>query len=105
MKYICVPSTNKISTPLYECVLKNPQKKENIYIQVKQGNKKIDAADYEELDGEVWLFTTTAGNIFNYKNQKNINIASPKELYEFALSEKSDNILPEGIIQWIKMLK
>ena len=39
--YITIPSTNKISTPLYECVLIDPENKDgnntNIYIQVKKG--------------------------------------------------------------------
>ena len=41
-KYVCIPSTNKIATAKYECVLVDPEseKRKHIYIQVKNG--KVD---------------------------------------------------------------
>ena len=36
--YVCIPSTNKIATPKYECVLVDPNdlNRKHIYIQVKK---------------------------------------------------------------------
>ena len=38
--YVCIPSTNKIATPKYECVLVDPNdlNRKHIYIQVKKGD-------------------------------------------------------------------
>lgn len=62
--YICIPSTNKLSTQLYECVLLDPKTGEHIYIQVKNGNVEINADDYEQLQGDTW-FLTTKGRVIN----------------------------------------
>ena len=62
--YICIPSTNKLATQLYECVLLDPKTGEHIYIQVKNGNVEIDADDYKQLQGITWLFTTK-GRVIN----------------------------------------
>lgn len=102
--YICVPSSNKISTPNYECVLINPKNEQHIYIQVKKGNVDIDADRYETLDGEVWLLTTE-GKILNYEKYENkgkIKIADPEELYKFALSENV--IISKSIKMWVEFL-
>lgn len=101
--YICIPSTNKISTPLYECILKNPQNGNTIYVQVKQGKININADDYKELNGEVWLFTTY-GNVIRYEKYSNIKIAEAKELFDFAVNEESKFILPLSIRKWLDFL-
>ena len=41
-KYIVIPSTNKKSTELYECILLDPEDRSHVYIQVKKGNVDID---------------------------------------------------------------
>lgn len=101
--YICIPSTNKISTPLYECILKDPQNGNTIYVQVKQGEIDINADDYKELNGEVWLFTTY-GNVIRYEKYSNIKIAEAKELFDFAVNEESKFILPLSIRKWLDFL-
>jgi hypothetical protein len=102
--YVCIPSTNKIATPLYECVLIDPQNGEHIYIQVKNGNVDIDADDYANLHGATWLLTT-GGEIRHANKHANIKIADPRELFEFAISDESSNILPPGIKAWILFLE
>ena len=47
--YIAIPSTNKIATELYECVLVNPINGKLAYPQVKKGNKELNINDYIEL--------------------------------------------------------
>jgi len=104
--YICVPSSNKNSTPNYECVLINPKDGKHIYIQVKKGKINIDAENYKDLDGEVWLLTTE-GNVLNfekYKNNGNMHKADPTVLYNFACSEDSDNIVSKSIKMWVEFL-
>lgn len=102
--YICVPSTNKIATEKYECVLLNPDNGNPIYIQVKKGRDNLNAEDYVNLNGEVWLLTTE-GEVFNHKHYDNINKVNPEDLYQFAISEEADNILPKSIKNWVGLLK
>lgn len=101
--YICVPSSNKTSTPNYECVLINPKNGKHIYIQVKKGCINIDAEHYENLDGEVW-FLTTEGQVLNIEKYNNMNEANPTVLYDFARSEESNNIVSKSIKMWINFL-
>ncbi|HNX13814.1 MAG TPA: hypothetical protein PKH29_03060 [Oscillospiraceae bacterium] len=102
--YICIPSTNKTATPLYECILINPQDGEHIYIQVKKGQTNLDANAYAELKGDVWLLTTE-GEVKNLENYKDrIFQANPIELYEFAMSDESTNILSSSIKTWVEFL-
>ena len=101
-----MPSSNKNSTPNYECVLINPKDGKHIYIQVKKGNINIDAENYKDLDGEVWLLTTE-GNVINfekYENDGNMHKADPTILYDFACSEDSDNIVSKSIKMWVEFL-
>lgn len=64
--YVCIPSTNKIATPKYECVLVDPNdlNRKHIYIQVKKGDVDLNTDDYSSLNGEVYLLTTE-GNVQN----------------------------------------
>ncbi len=105
--YICIPSTNKISTQKYECVLVDPNasSSKHIYIQVKNGDVSLDANDYADLPGEVYLLTTK-GQITNLDKNKNPNVhkAEPKALYDFAVSQENNSIIPESIMRWISYL-
>lgn len=104
--YVCIPSTNKKSTQLYECVLIDPKTGKHVYIQVKKGSDSIDANDYTDLKGEVWFLTTEGTvNNFNHDNDSNMHIAEPEKLLEFALSEESNNIMSSQIKTWAHFLK
>ena len=103
--YICIPSTNKNSTPEYECVLidPNPEKQKHIYIQVKKGNIDLDFKEYQDLNGDVYLFTTE-GCVSNIEAVQNIYAVDPKELFEFAVDPENHHLLPESIQSWIQLI-
>lgn len=103
--YVVIPSTNKKSTELYECVLLDPKTGKNIFIQVKKGDDRINAKDYLHLDGEVYLLSTS-GEIDNYEEGKyeNIKIVDPKELFNYISHEDFRNYLPQSIKYWIELL-
>lgn len=106
--YVVVPSTDKKSTELYECVLidpKIPDKK--IFIQVKLGQVDLNADDFRHLatdNNEVWL-VSTAGIVRNIKKDDHIypKMAVPDfvhALYEFA---KTTAWLPAAIKDWFTL--
>lgn len=116
--YITIPSTNKNSTPLYECVLINPKKRRDkeVYIQVKKGEDNLYKSNYTHLGGEVFLFTTR-GKIYLNKNASvedyNTTIYNQEDklttviysidvsvIYEFAMDNSNDSYLPNKIIKW-----
>jgi hypothetical protein len=103
--YICIPSTNKIATPKYECVLIDPLGKsvKHIYIQVKKGDVLLDAEEYKDLAGEVYLFTTE-GNVINTERYDNIFKVDPSTLFEFAIYPENKYLIPESILHWINFL-
>lgn len=102
--YLVIPSTNKKSTELYECVLLDPKTEKNIFVQVKKGDDRINAEDYLHLDGEVYLLSTS-GYIDNYdKKYENIKIVDPKELFNYITDDKFQNYLPQSIKYWIELL-
>lgn len=88
-KYIVIPSTNKKSTELYECVLLDPKDRSHIYIQVKKGNVSIDANEFRHLQGKVFLFTSggTVNNLDSNNKNENIEQISPEKLFDFAMSD------------------
>ena len=103
--YVCIPSTNKIATPKYECVLVDPAdtNRKHIYIQVKKGKVPLDAADYADLRGEVYLLTTE-GEVSNTGVYENIHIVNPTEIYQFATNPDKAHIIPENVLYWVKFL-
>ncbi|EFI41368.1 hypothetical protein [Peptoniphilus sp. oral taxon 386] len=103
--YFTIPSTCKKSTQLYECVLINPENtdKKEVYIQVKKGSVDLDCSDYNNLNGEIWLFTTN-GKIIGQKRE-NMNTIDAETIYEFAMNCKNDNLLPSKIIKWRNLLE
>lgn len=104
-KYIVIPSTNKKSTELYECVLLDPKDRSHIYIQVKKGNVSIDANDFRHLQGKVFLFTSE-GTVKNLdSNNENITCISPEELFKFAMSDAATNIVSDSISYWTEYMR
>jgi len=105
--YIAIPSTNKKSTELYECVLKNPQNGTRIYPQVKNeqaGESDIDVIDYLDLNGEVWLFSTFATIQNLDKMNDKIHLADATILFEYVISGKGNNYLPDSILRWYDLI-
>lgn len=104
-QYVCIPSTNKIATPKYECVLIDPndQNRKHIYIQVKKGKVNLNADDYAELNGEVYLLTTE-GCVSNADKHKNIICVNPSEIYQFAINADKAHMIPENVLYWVRFL-
>ena len=104
-KYIVIPSTNKKSTELYECILLDPEDRSHVYIQVKKGNVDIDANDFRHLQGKVFLFTSE-GTVKNLdSNNENIKCISPEELFKFAMSDPATNIVSDSIRYWTEYMR
>ena len=104
-KYIVIPSTNKKSTELYECILLDPEDRSHVYIQVKKGNVDIDANDFKHLQGKVFLFTSE-GTVKNLdSNNENIKCISPEELFKFAMSDPAINIVSDSISYWTEYMR
>ncbi len=107
-KYVCIPSTNKIATAKYECVLvaTKSMKRKHIYIQVKKGKVDLEASDYVNLakDGDEVYLLTTEGRVKNADKYKNITAVNPDKIYKFATDPKYKNIIPEHVLYWIEFL-
>ena len=110
--YIAIPSTNKIATELYECVLVNPETGMFAYPQVKKGNVDLNFANYIDLvdnhkrNKEVYLFTSE-GMIDKSTIQSDfIHIITAKELYLWVKSKIGSKcyLNPEGIVKWYKLI-
>ncbi|MCR5662277.1 MAG: hypothetical protein K6G50_09150 [bacterium] len=103
--YVCIPSSNKIATPKYECVLVDPsdQNRKHIYIQVKNGKVNLDANEYSKLEGEVYLLTTE-GTVSNIEKYPNIFKVEANEIFEFAINPANSHIIPENVLYWIEFL-
>ena len=108
--YIAIPSTNKIATELYECVLVNPLNGKLAYPQVKKGDKELNPNDYIELikdnpNKEVYLFTSE-DKVVGETHIDNIHIISSDELYSWAKEKIDGNsfLIPEGIVKWYKLI-
>lgn len=103
--YVCIPSTNKIATAKYECVLIDPKdlNRKHIYIQVKKGNVDLNTDDYSDLNGEVYLLTTE-GVVQNPQKHTNVTAVDPTAIYEFAINPDKAHIIPENVLYWVKFL-
>lgn len=103
--YMCIPSTNKIGTEKYEFVILDTETGEHIYIQVKNGNRNLNADDYINLvkgtNNQVYLFSSS-GKVINTEKYSNIKAIKAEELYEFACDEKNQNYIPPNIDFWMQ---
>lgn len=108
--YIAIPSTNKIATELYECVLVNPLAEKMAYPQVKKGDEKLNTNKYIDLvkdnpNKEVYLFSSE-DKVVVETHIDNIHIISSDELYSWAKEKIDGNsfLIPEGIVKWYKLI-
>lgn len=81
----------------------DPRTGKRIYPQVKKGETPLNRDDYAKLKGEVWLLTTK-GQITG-RERKKIFVADPEILYEFAMSQEAQKVLPRSILKWCDFLK
>lgn len=108
--YIAIPSTNKIATELYECVLVNPLAEKMAYPQVKKGDEELNTNKYIDLvkddpNKEVYLFSSE-DKVVGETHIDNIHIISSDELYSWAKEKIDGNsfLIPEGIVKWYKLI-
>ena len=108
--YIAIPSTNKMATELYECVLVNPLNGKLAYPQVKKGDVKLNTNKYIDLikdnpNKEVYLFSSEDQVVVD-THIDNIHIISSDELYSWVKEkiEKNSFFIPEGIVRWYKLI-
>lgn len=99
--YVCIPSTNKIATPKYECVLIDPATGQHIYIQVKKGNVDLDTSDYADLTGEVYLLTTE-GSLRHPGKYPHVHEVKPSAIFDFAITQNP--LIPENVLYWVRFL-
>ena len=109
--YICIPSTNKIATELYECVLLNPLNGKTAYIQSKEYNNsdaKIEGSKYLHLlkgNEKVYFFLHKASHDDIIDKNPDMVIIDSQTLYDFAQASISRNTLPKNIITWVDFMK
>ena len=108
--YIAIPSTNKIATELYECVLVNPLNGKLAYPQVKKGDEKLNTNKYIDLikdnpNKEVYLFSSEDQVVVD-THIDNIHIISSDQLYSWVKEkiEKNSFLILEGIVKWYKLI-
>lgn len=108
--YVTIPSTNKIATELYECVLVDPLNGKWAYPQVKKGEVKLNTNKYIDLikdnsNKEVYLFSSEDLVVVD-THIDNIHIISSDELYSWVKEKIEENsfIIPEGIVKWYKLI-
>lgn len=104
--YIVIPSTNKLSTQLYECVLLDTSNGKKAYIQVKKGSEQIDVQNYIELSlqGEVFLLQTKGEYNNKDKGNNKIHCVGPIELFDFAKENNNRTILSQSINRWVEFM-
>ena len=108
--YVTIPSTNKIATELYECVLVNPLNGKLAYPQVKKGDVELNTNKYIDLvknnpNKEVYLFSSE-DKVVVETHIDDIHIISSDELYSW-VKEKIENnsfLIPVGIVKWYKLI-
>lgn len=123
--YVCIPSTDKAGTELYECVLIDPKTGKHIYPQVKNGSEDLFPENYLhllskkdatgniiKLNNEVWLLTVN-GKVKNsvqdsdyeitepgkdYKYDQRVHVADPEALFMFALGKTNFPVKADNIL-------
>lgn len=112
--YVVIPSTDKLSTELYEYVMVDGKNRtdKKIYVQTKNGKDDLSSEKYQSLfpeksHNEVWL-VTIQGKIdgkdthFVKMTKDKIEPVSLDELVDFIFDEKNKTIIPPLVDRWKK---
>ena len=99
--YICIPSSCKSDTAVYEYVMKHHISGEKAVAQVKHGDIDLNRDNYSSIGCKVFLFTTRGKYIGN--ENKNIICLNPDDMIDFA--KKNYPILPDRIQHWLDFEK
>jgi len=98
--YRLIPSTSKKSTPKYEYVLRGPGG-QKAFVQVKQGNVPLNAEDFGQLDGEVYLFSTHGTCITD--GYDHVHALDPAEMEAYVYNHL--DAMSERIRNWVEIRK
>ncbi len=84
--YFLIPSSCKSDMMRYEFELKNRETGKSAVVQVKNGCVNLNSKDYNNLDSEVYLFTTKGQYLGEEKD--NIHFIEPEKIVKFMQSNK-----------------
>jgi hypothetical protein len=98
--YYLIPSSCKRDLMRYEFELKNKETGKSAVVQVKNGYVNLNSDDYDNLDSEVYLFTTKG--LYLGEEKANIHFIKPEKIVNFMHLNKE--ILPNKIKFWMKKL-
>ena len=112
--FIVIPSTNKLSTELYEFVMIDGRSRtdKKIYVQTKNGKVDLYSDNYKGIlrngtHDEVWLLTRSGAidgddtSHFVKVTIDHVEKHSLDELIEFIFDKNNDAILPPLVKKWI----
>lgn len=112
--YVVIPSTNKISTELYEFVMVDARGRtdKKIYLQTKNGKVDLYSGDYkhllrEGLNDEVWLVTREGsidGDVslkFARQTRDGVERHDFNELTDYIFDKQIEAILPPLVQVWL----
>ncbi len=98
--WIIYPSTCKVETQNYEFVLRHSASRKMAAVQVKQGKVELNVADYEQFDGNVFLFQTE-GRYKGNATKDTTTLLDPEAIRRFCI--ENVEIMPTPIQRWVRL--
>jgi hypothetical protein len=95
--YSIIPSSCKSDTLAYEYVLKHRKTGRQAVVQAKNGNVPLDAEEYADFPGEVYLFTSRGKYLGSPPD--NVHCIERRTLEDFI--KNNHQVLPKRIQAWI----
>ena len=99
--YMVIPSSCKSDTMNYEYELKHRQTGKRAVVQVKNGFVDLSTDNYNDIEAEIYLFTTK-GNYYG-QPKPNIHFVDKKTITDFLYS--NSNLLPDKMKVWVDLTK
>lgn len=97
--YLLIPSSCKPDTMNYEFELKHRRTGNRAIAQVKNGHVDLNADDYNEIQSEIFLFTT--GGEYYGQKRNNIHFVERETITEFLFNNLS--LLPNKMKMWVEL--
>jgi hypothetical protein len=99
--WVLFPSTCKTETQNYEFTLRHPSTGRMAAVQVKQGKQELVVSDYEQFEGDVFLFQTE-GRYVGAPVRSSTTLLDPEQMKRFCL--ENVGLLPSPIQQWVQVV-
>lgn len=96
--WLLYPGTCKIETPQYEFVLRHSRTMQLAAVQVKQGDQELVVNNYEDFEGEVFLFQTK-GRYVGQACKTTTTMLNPDEMKRFCV--ENAQLMSPIIQKWI----